>query len=124
MKDYIAVEKNEDRELPIPTAWREKISEIVQLVPFKGKSINLPYLSPISSDDATRIFRTISSYGGPIDSVSFLTWETSIYLWMDGYWDVLVDLSSGGSRIDLVLFLKVTESDGDYKFHVESVHVP
>lgn len=124
MEDYVGIEKNEDKELPVPTVWRDSISKIVDSIPFGKTMENLPYLAHVSPEDAKYFSKNISDYGKIIDPVSPMTWVTSIYLWMDGYWDVLVDLFSGGERIDLVLFLRVTESDDGYKFYVESIHVP
>lgn len=124
MEDYVCIEKNEDKELPVPTAWRGSISKIVDSIPFGRAMVDLPYLADVFPEGAKYFYKSISDYGKIIDPVSPLTWVTSIYLWMDGYWDVLVDLFSEGKRIDLVLFLRVTESDGGYKFYVESIHVP
>lgn len=124
MEAYVGIEKDEDRELPVPTEWRDSISKIVDLIPFENGVNDLPFLLPISTEDAEYFSKNIRDYGRSIDRVSPLTWVTSISLWMDGYWDVLVDLFSGGERIDLVLFLKVTDSEGVYRFRVESVHVP
>lgn len=126
MEDYVPVEKDEDRELPIPTMWRSQIAEIVTtLVNSAGKDANnISYLDRISSDVAESIDKNLTDYGCTIDPVSPSTWVTSIYRWMDGYWHVLVDLFSEGDQVDLVLFLRVDESGGEYRFHVESIHVP
>ena len=126
MKDYLPVEQREEEELPIPTEWRSKISEIVNLIRNISclTAVDSELVDPIPTDNLKAINHNISIYGCAIDPLSSSTWITSIYRWMNGYWQVLVDLYSDGLQIDLVLFLKVTESEGEYRFHVESVHVP
>nr|WP_314437095.1 hypothetical protein [uncultured Brevundimonas sp.] len=126
MEDYIPVEKDEDRELPVPTAWRLQIAEIVAALvgSSEGTVGNVVCLDRISSDVLRSIDENLAEYGCTIDPVSSLTWGTSIYRWMDGYWQVLVDLFAEGEQVDLVLFLRVAESEGEYRFHVESIHVP
>jgi hypothetical protein len=45
--------------------------------------------------------------------------------WMETHWDLLVDLWTAESgRSDLVLAVRVFECDGDYRFEIDSVHVP
>jgi hypothetical protein len=44
---------------------------------------------------------------------------------MRTYWDVLVDLWTVESgRSDLALILRVYESEEEFRFEIESVHVP
>lgn len=126
MNNYIPVEKDEDRELPVPTEWRPKIAEIVSVVgnmPSVGVD-SIDFMGRISSDVKSSIVANLMDYGCEIDPVSTSTWATSIYRWMGGYWQVLVDLFSGGEQVDLVLFLRVAETEGAYQFCVESIHVP
>lgn len=48
-----------------------------------------------------------------------------MYLWMDGYWQVLVDLSnSDGETSDLVLHVQVFPDGKGYLFQPGLVYVP
>lgn len=127
MEDIIQIVKNEDEELPIPTAWRATFSSIVES--FKNNDFRLNNkiedVHTVSETEAERIAGNIGDYGDQLVSLPDEAWDTSIYRWMRGYWDVLVDLHTvdeGAS--DLVLFVKVRENESSYCFTVESVHVP
>ena len=126
MSNHIAEEKNEDREYPVPKEWRSKIAEIVSVVGNSSRADagSISSLDRISSDVERSIAANLTDYGCVIDPVSSSTWTTSICRWMGGYWQVLVDLFSEGEHVDLVLFLRVTETGDEYKFCVESIHVP
>lgn len=126
MNNYIPIEKDGDRELPVPTEWRSKIAEIVSVVGSVSSvdAESITSLERISSDVKRSIVANLTDYGCAIDPVSSATWTTSICRWMGGYWQVLVDLFSGGEQVDLVLFLRVTETEGAHQFCVESIHVP
>ena len=126
MVNDIPVDKNEDLELPIPTIWRAKISEIVSIIR-KVPDLNFNNISYVDKMDPKSIrfiSAALTDYGGDIGPASMPTWVTSVYRWMNGYWQVLVDLYSGGEPTDLVLFMRVVEIGGEYRFCVESIHVP
>ena len=51
----------------------------------------------------------------------------SIYLWQEGYWDVLVDLHIDDERdevSDFVLPVKVTLVGNEFHFETNFIHVP
>jgi len=126
MKELLAVSKSEG-ELPVPSEWRQTFIRIVE--EFRSGNFrigqNIPGVRPLSHRDAERIKFNISSYDSELSELSEETWETSVCRWMNGYWDVLVDLSTvQGGLSDLVLFSRVYELDGSYEFVVTSVHVP
>jgi len=127
MTEHVSVVKDEDKESPIPTAWRKTFVDIVEA--FKGKDFKLerkiPGVKPVLEQDAVRIAGNIEDYGAQLVSLPDETWQTSVCRWMRGYWEVLIDLftvEEGAS--DLVLTARVYEDELAYRIEVQSVHVP
>lgn len=121
------IEKNEDAELPIPDEWRSIITEIVEdirrrtLVPKKISGCEVC----VDEKTINYIYEVIDDYGEELISLHDSTWKTSVYVWMRGYWHLLIDLFTvGEGRSDLVLFINVYESGEAFRFEIESVHVP
>jgi hypothetical protein len=119
--------KDEENELPIPTPWRKTFIDVGEA--FKDGDFHLKRgiagVCPISAREAARIAGNIAAYGDQLISLPEETWRTSMYRWMRGYWDVLVDLHTvreGAS--DLVLFVRVHEDGDRYSFEIQSVNVP
>ena len=80
---------------------------------------------PISAEDALRIADNIKCYGAQLTSLPEQAWQTSVCLWMIGYWHALVDLytvEEGAS--DLVLDVRVYEEGQAFAFEIFSVYVP
>lgn len=127
MTDTIPVLQDEDNERPVPTAWRRTLIDIVQS--FKEGDFRLERgidgVQSVSVQEANRLSGNIAAYGDQLASLPEATWRTSIYRWMRGYWDVLIDLYTvrEGSS-DLVLFVRVYEKNGKYSFEVQSINVP
>lgn len=120
--------KDEERELPVPSIWRSALKQIVdsfvqeRALPTLVDAI---IVDPIASDEAKISRQNIQDYPDPIGPLAEFSWTTSIYIWMDGYWDVLVDLStSDGETSDLVLHAKVRESDNQYIIKPGLIYVP
>lgn len=127
MSELIPVVKDENNELPVPSCWRNTFFEIVEA--FKAGDYALERkvegVLQISSEDADAIEHSICEYGDQVISLPDETWQSSVSLWMNGYWQVLVDLyTSNGGRSDLVLGVRVHEKDSAYVFEVRYVHVP
>lgn len=127
MRETIPVSKDENNQTPVPSVWRSTFYEIVEAL--KGGDFRLARrvngVRPISEDDAARIERNINSYGVTLTSLPDETWNTSACQWMQGYWDVLIDLftiEEGAS--DLVLAVRIYEDGETYVFDIQSVHVP
>ena len=119
--------KNLDQAYPIPTEWRSTFTEIVQSFVRRDYAISskIRDVEPVSDNTAAQILDYIDGYGETLLALPEDSWQTSVAQWMDGYWDVLIDLwtvAEGPS--DLVLGARVTESAGGYKFKVGMVYVP
>ena len=127
MKEIIPVLKNEEDELPVPTGWRQALIDIVEAFKNGDFCLNnkIDFVHSVSEADADRIAGNIAAYGDELISLSEETWDTSIYQWMRGYWEILVDLVTLEEGVsDLVMFVKVRENAGKFCFTVEDVHVP
>lgn len=119
--------KSDHIELPVPSEWRKTLSKIVESFARQDYKIstNISGVEPLSNDEAKRISENINSYGGKIVRPPEETWRTSVYRWMGGYWEVLVDLFTDiEGQSDLVLFIRVYENNPGYRFTIQSVHVP
>lgn len=127
MSEPVPVMKNDAEQMPIPTEWRGVLASIVSSL--KNGDFKLTQrivgVLPISEEIAKVIENNIERYGAQLTSLPEESWQTSACQWMDGFWDVLVDLftiEEGAS--DLVLAARVYESNNCYSFEVQSVHVP
>ena len=119
--------KVEEEELPIPTIWRQTFIDIVEAFKqgdFRLKN-SIESVHPLTECEAERIERNIADYGDVLESLPDTVWTTSVYRWMRGHWEVLIDLYTQNEGLsDLVMFVKVTENEMKYWFTVESIHVP
>jgi len=125
--DQIAVEKNEEDELPIPHLWRPTFKAIVKAFVQKDYSLSsgIKNVSPVSESTAEQIKEYIEDYGEVIIELPDETWDTSVYICYGNYWNVLIDLSTEGEGLsDLVLNAEVRENKNEYKFDVRLVYVP
>lgn len=122
----IPIDKNAEQELPIPSAWRKTLIEIVDAIINENlNQHNISYVKPVSREDVTYIQSNIIDYGEELIPLPESTWDTSIYVWMNGFWEILLDLfTAEEGRSDLVLLLRVYEHTTNYQFEVMSVHVP
>jgi hypothetical protein len=122
----IPVIKNTEEQL-VPTIWRKTLSDIIEAFvdgDFELKT-NIEGVSPISSEDAIMIAENIEDYGVQLKKLPEQTWNTSVSLWMDGFWDIFVDLySEEEDASDLVLNVRVYEKNSEYIFNIYSVFVP
>lgn len=127
MSSEILASKDEENQQPIPTAWRQTLSNIVDAFrdgDFKLER-NIAGVHRLSEEDARRIARNIHSYGAHLASLPDDAWQRSACQWMRGHWDALIDLytvEEGAS--DLALSVRVYEATLGYEFWVDSVHVP
>jgi hypothetical protein len=127
MAEIVPILKDEENELPIPTLWRKTFSDIIEA--FKDGDFHLRRgvagVCPISEKEAARFAGNILAYGDKLVSLPEETWRTSLYRWMRGYWDVLIDLyTAREGASDLVLFVRVHEDGDRFLFEIQSVNVP
>lgn len=114
-------------EHPVPEALRPRFQALVAAFvagDFELSSHMIEGISPIDRDGARFIAGQVAAYGGTLAPLSDEAWQRSVYLWMDGYWDVLIDLSTTEESVsDLVLHARLF-GDQSGRIEVWSVHVP
>jgi hypothetical protein len=78
---------------------------------------------PIDLATAEWVAKSIAAYGDSLAPLHPSTWNRSIYRWMDGYWQLLVDLSTTREQVsDLTLHAKLYDTE-PLTLEIESVHV-
>jgi len=124
----IAVKKDEEDELlPIPHLWRPTFKAIVDA--FVKQDYNLhagiKNVNPVSKNTAKQIKEYIEDYGEVLIELPEKTWDTSVYIYYDNYWNVLIDLYTDSEGLsDLILNARVRENENDYVFDINLVYVP
>ena len=112
---------------PIPSAWRQAFREVVSSFVVHDYLIsrNILGLIPVSQDTAEQIETYIQDYGEKLVELPEQTWDSSVCMWMESYWDVLVDLWTENEGLsDLVLKARVFESQEGHEYQIEMVYVP
>jgi len=119
--------KKDNDEHPVPVGYRGRLRDLVAAFAagdFQLKSIVGQGVAPVDLETANNIARNIAAYGDALIPLHDEVWKTSIYRWMDDYWQVLVDLSTAREPVsDLVLHVKVVDDEA-FVIEVQSVHVP
>lgn len=119
--------KDSSKQHPIGNVWRPMFRAIVEA--FRAQDFHLsrgvPSVKPIAPRTAKQIEEYLDDYGETLDALPEEAWETSVAQWMEGHWDVVVDLwtvESGES--DLALSARVFEDGDGYRIEVVGVYVP
>lgn len=123
----IEVVKDLENQQPIPSVWRESISMLVDEFVSKNYNPRKPIqgILTLPSEASDQIENCIEDYGEKLIALPVEAWETSVCMWMNGYWELLIDLwSESEGRSDLVLSAKVTENSDKYLIEVGMVYVP
>lgn len=111
----------------VPTVWRETLIRIVEA--FKNNDLaainHIDCVQNIELEHLQEIAENITNYGETLVSLPDETWETSQALWMGFRWDVIVDLfTEQEGRSDLILFIRVFETNGTFEFSILDIYVP
>lgn len=122
----LMLEKDE-AEHPVPDQWRSTFRQIATAFvsgDFKLHDHPIEYVEPIDAETAQYIADNVADYGEPLTPLDDATWDRSIYLWMDGYWQMLVDLSTEADPVsDLTIHARLYDGDAP-RLQITSVHVP
>lgn len=127
MKPPVDIVKDPNGERPVPSVWRPTFTAIVAAFVDGDFALSAPVagVAPVSTQDAAFNADYVADYGEVLKPLPAETWETSVYIWQGGWWDVLVDLHTvGEGRSDLVLHTRVYESQGGYRFEDLRIYVP
>jgi hypothetical protein len=121
----ILPKKDPEAAHPVPTAWRTRIRAFVNALASGSLDVTK---SEVTCSEATEAYvrANVIDYGETLTQLPEGSWETSQCQWMEGHWEVLVDLwTLEAGRSDLVLFLVAREgAEGRVNPEVASVHVP
>ena len=118
--------KNE-AEGPIPTAWRETLSAIVEAFATGdyGLEKGVANVAPVSAEIASRIHKYLQDYGATLIALPDATWGSSVCIWYGDHWDALVDLwTQEEGQSDLVLHVRVSEASSSFLIQIHLVYVP
>jgi hypothetical protein len=118
---------DEDSATPVPTIWREKLIQIVEAFKtndlisinhIKGvQNIELEYLQEIAEN--------ITNYGETLVSLPDETWNSSQAYWKGFCWDIILDLfTESEGHSDLILSMRVFETDGVFEYSIQNIYVP
>lgn len=127
MTTDIPVVYDEETASQVPTIWRETLIRIVEA--FKNNDLaainHIKGVQNIELEHLQDIAENIIDYGETLVSLPDETWETSQALWMGFRWDVIVDLfTEQEGRSDLILFIRVFETNGTFEFSILDIYVP
>jgi hypothetical protein len=117
----------EDGEHPIPEHLRPTFRQIAAAFAagdFELRETRVDGVLVIDADTANAIAGNIAAYGSALAPLSEDTWQRSIYRWMDGYWQALVDLSTIDETVSDLTVHAMIFGDDKLSLRVESVHVP
>jgi len=119
--------KDRDTAHPVAGAWRPAFREVVDSLARGDHHFphNVSFLRPVESETVSRMRAYVESYGATLVDLPDETWLTSVAQWMDGCWEVLVDLwTAQEGRSDLVLHARVFEVRDAYEIEIEGIWVP
>ena len=118
----------DDAEHPVPEPLRSTFRQIADAFvagDFQLRDHPIAGVRPIDPATAKWIADNISAYGEMLAPLNEETWDRSIYRWMEGYWQMLVELTTRSEPVsDLTLHAKLYETGGGFELVVEAVYVP
>ncbi|WP_336936427.1 DUF7668 domain-containing protein [Acinetobacter beijerinckii] len=111
----------------VPNVWRETLFRIVEA--FKNNDLSaisrIEGVQSIELEHLQEIAENITDYGETLVSLPDETWKTSQALWMGFCWDVILDLfTEREGRSDLILSIRVFETDGVFDYSIQDIYVP
>ena len=127
MTTDIPVVYDEETASQVPTIWRETLIRIVEA--FKNNDLaainHIKGVQNIELEHLHEIAENITDYGETLVSLPDETWETSQALWMGFRWDVILDLFTEREGLsDLILSIRVFETDGVFEYSIQDIYVP
>lgn len=127
MATDIPVVYDDEAATQVPTVWREMLIRIVEA--FKNNDLSaisrIEGVQCIELENLQEIAENITDYGETLVSLPDETWKTSQALWMGFCWDVILDLfTEREGRSDLILSIRVFETDGVFEYSIQDIYVP
>ncbi|MCH7309311.1 hypothetical protein MMO38_14390 [Acinetobacter sp. NIPH 1852] len=127
MSTDVPVSYNEDSATPVPTVWRKTLIRIIEA--FKHNDLvsihHIEGVQLLELEHLQEIAENITDYGETLVSLPDETWHSSQALWMGDYWYVILDLfTEREGRSDLILSIRVFETDGVFEYLIQDIYVP
>jgi hypothetical protein len=105
--------QKDDAEHPVPEPLRSMFRHVASAFiagDFQLRQLRIEGVKPISPETAKWIAENVATYGDSLAPLNDQTWGWSVYRWMDGNWQVAVDLTTGSEMVsDLTLHAKLDE---------------
>jgi hypothetical protein len=117
----------DDQQRPVPAVWRPVLSQVVEAIRAgePQRAGDNPLVEDVPPDIAEHIVEYVADYGATLVPLPDASWDTSVTLWQEDRWAVLVDLwTEEEGRSDLVLEMNVFEVGEHFRFRVVLVYVP
>jgi hypothetical protein len=128
VSDFVPVTKDSEQEQRVPTVWRTTLGQIAERFLVGNYRLeDIAGVTPVSEARAESIQHNIATYGEPLTDLHDTTWQTSVCMWQNGYWEALVDLFTSSGRSDLAIDVRVHEDTAapqGYRFDIRGVYVP
>ena len=126
-EDEIAHLERDDAEHPIPSEWRTIFRRIVDAFvegDLELRNHVIQGVDRVEPSTAESIAANISAHGDALAPLHPTVWEYAVYRWMNGYWQVIIDLTTSSEPVsDLALHCKLYDSARP-SIEICSVHVP
>ena len=125
--NHISVTKTEGQELPVPNAWRPALKLLADAVVLNSPLPNIDgfVIDEVDEESLLISHSNINDYPESLGPLAAASWTSSIYVWDEGHWQVLIDLSTDTGEVsDLVLHAKVTERGDAYAIEPGLIYVP
>ena len=120
--------QKDDAEHPIPVLLHSTFRQIAESFvagDFQLQGHPIARVKPVTRDTAAWIADNISAYGETLAPLRDETWERSVYRWIGGHWEVVVDLTTTAEPVsDLALHAKLYEAGDDFAVELYGVYVP
>jgi hypothetical protein len=125
--EFAPVSKTKNQEMPVPIAWRPALKALADAIVGKRALRSIEgFVFRAIEDDGLEVSRSnIEAYPDKLGFLAEDSWKSSIYVWNEGFWEVLVDLTTeAGDLSDLVMHAKVTEREDGYFIEPGLIFVP
>jgi len=117
----------DDDEHPVPPELHDtfhKIADAFAAGDYLLRNHSVGGVRRIDPSIAEWIATSVSTYGDSLAPLHSSTWDHAVYRWMNGYWQLLVDLTTQREQVsDLTLHAKLHDTEPP-TLEIESVHVP
>ena len=122
----IPVTKNSEYERPVPHSWRPALKSLADYIVCDIPSESHPGVSleAIDNDSLSISRANMEAYPAQFGPLSCASWDSSVYIWMQDHWDILIDLTTRDGKVsDLVLHASAREAGDELSMRVGLVYV-